>query len=161
MSSILSIISPKMVNVTERGAKNISYILGFLCSNSYMTKGRYQDPEYMAHYRIAAKDSINIRKSHYQSQNREYFRLIRVAWQNKLRSSLIQILGSVCVRCGIDDVRVLQFDHIFGGGVAEIKNLGGSWMMYAYYRDNPDVAKLKLQLLCANCHVLKTRGVSI
>ena len=69
---------------------------------------------------------------------------------NKLRVKALEVLGGHCVWCGVEDVRVLQIDHVNGGGTAEVKRWGHAWM----YRDvvrNPG----KYQLLCANCNWIK------
>jgi len=73
------------------------------------------------------------------------------------RSSLLQKeavlkLGGRCVRCGLEDVSVLQIDHINGGGRKEFNSTSPK----AYYRriiETPD--KNKYQVLCANCNSIK------
>lgn len=84
-----------------------------------------------------------------------------------LKNKLIEILGITkcyCISmdcchgnepCNIIDLRVLQFDHINGGGTQESKNMGGNMKMLAYYINHPEEAKEKLQLLCANCNRMK------
>ena len=73
-------------------------------------------------------------------------------------NNLITTLGAKCVKCNCNDVRVLQIDHINGGGMAERRKFGDYRMALLYYLKSPELAKEKLQLLCANCHVLKTGG---
>lgn len=71
------------------------------------------------------------------------------------RSLSLAFLGGKCVRCGFDDPRALQVDHINGGGCQERKQRG---VLSAHLLMN-DIAKCgleKYQLLCANCHVIKT-----
>jgi len=80
------------------------------------------------------------------------------------RQTLIQLLGGKCAcnepdcwhkgLCGIDDIRLLQFDHILGGGSREDEEMGTP-AMYLYYLKHLEEAKRKLQLLCANCNWLK------
>lgn len=68
----------------------------------------------------------------------------------RLKASAFTKLGGKCVKCGIDDVRVLQIDHINGGGTRESKLRGN---LFAYRRViNGDS---DLQLLCANCNWIK------
>ncbi len=76
-------------------------------------------------------------------------------YQMKLRESMFDILGYKCVICGFKDIRALQIDHIKGGGAKEQKNMNGNSGMYRYYKNNPDKAKKKLQILCANCNWIK------
>jgi hypothetical protein len=73
----------------------------------------------------------------------------------KLRDSIFLILGTVCVECGYDDKRALQFDHVNGGGLKDTKRFKGHQTMLRYYRDNPEICKKKLQILCANCNWIK------
>jgi hypothetical protein len=69
----------------------------------------------------------------------------------KLRAEAIRALGGKCARCGVKDYRVLQIDHIDGGGRAEqakITNRG-------IYRKIRDGHTDGYQVLCANCNWIK------
>jgi len=78
---------------------------------------------------------------------------------------LLELLGNKCVRCGFSDSSTmvswgsalgrwaLQIDHISGGGRKELGK--DNEAMYRYYLSKPDEAKLKLQVLCANCNIIK------
>lgn len=71
-----------------------------------------------------------------------------------LHKKCISFLGGKCKRCGIDDIRVLQIDHINGGGKNEIvKVFGRSWRRY--YRHVLADKSGKYQVLCANCNWIK------
>lgn len=59
-----------------------------------------------------------------------------------------------CNHCGHKDPRVLQIDHIYGGGRKERSKLK-PWGSRVRVLKHPE----DYQLLCANCHVLKTLGV--
>ena len=106
---------------------------------------------------VLAKDRC--RKHYLKLQYREDpvgFKERAKKYQNKLRIELMLLLGTKCVRCGFDDIRALQIDHIEGKGHNERVNIFGSIrLMYRYYRDNPEQAKKKLQILCANCNWIK------
>jgi hypothetical protein len=52
-------------------------------------------------------------------------------------------------------LRVLQIDHVDGGGAKELKRIGHARDVYLFYLKNPEEAKLKLQPLCANCNWAK------
>lgn len=56
------------------------------------------------------------------------------------------------MRCGLDESIVLQIDHVRGGGTAD----RGAKSVHRWYTD---VFKCStdFQLLCANCHVRKSR----
>lgn len=73
----------------------------------------------------------------------------------ELRELLFEILGKECVKCGFDDIRVLQIDHIKGRGVQEIKKFGSSYSMWKFYLDNQQHIPTNLQVLCPNCNWIK------
>ena len=72
------------------------------------------------------------------------------------RHMAIEQLGGACVRCGISDARVLEFDHI----APLFRRTSG-------HKSRSQDAEIKriamggdatgLQLLCCNCHRIKTR----
>lgn len=72
---------------------------------------------------------------------------------NKSRVYAINILGGKCKRCGFDDIRALQIDHVNGGGNKEHKE-GGSYKIYLKIISNKN-AEGEYQLLCANCNWIK------
>jgi hypothetical protein len=79
--------------------------------------------------------------------------------RHKLRAMAITIMGGCCSRpgCGFDDPRALQFDHVkavrrrLNGGSNSAKS--SDQLYRAIIRGERD----GLQLLCANCHAIKTR----
>ena len=72
----------------------------------------------------------------------------------KFRLSIIEILGFKCCKCGFDDIRALQVDHINGGGYQEIKNLSAK-QRYKLVLEFVEKKKVKYQLLCPNCNWIK------
>lgn len=69
-----------------------------------------------------------------------------------MRHALFAKLGEQCIRCGFDDWRALQIDHVNGGGTQERKKFTNR---YAYYAAMLEAENGKLQVLCANCHQIK------
>ena len=67
------------------------------------------------------------------------------------RAEALRVLGNKCVRCGISDYRVLQVDHINGGGVKFAKLGQTGYTLYIDVVRNPS----KYQCLCANCNWIK------
>ena len=80
-------------------------------------------------------------------------------YAEKLRRELLTLAGGKCIRCGFDDWRALQLDHVKGDG-------------YKYRKKQRHLAldskrrvaeklelirKKKLQVLCANCNWIKAR----
>lgn len=83
----------------------------------------------------------------------------------RTRHRLLALLGESCAckggdcwhtgPCIVNDLRVLQIDHVDGGGAKELKRIGHARDVYLFYLKNPEEAKLKLQPLCANCNWAK------
>lgn len=76
------------------------------------------------------------------------------AYRKRQRDKAINILGGVCMVCGMDDHDVLEFDHI----EPLLRRTIGHKVRDVY----KEVIKHKdptqdFQLLCANCHTKKTR----
>jgi hypothetical protein len=77
-----------------------------------------------------------------------------------IRGRILEILGNKCVYCGFSDLRALQIDHINGGGEKERKiHKGNSY--YRYILKQLKTGSKDYQLLCANCNMIKGRGMFI
>jgi hypothetical protein len=74
----------------------------------------------------------------------------RHRWGQKQR--VVDMLGGACVRCGMTDIRVLQFNHINGGGTREREVLTYFAFLRAAIAGNYDLNKIDLR--CANCNVI-------
>ena len=66
------------------------------------------------------------------------------------RVSLLTLLGGECARCGENDHRCLQIDHVDGGGCHE-RHLDGH-KSYAIADAWSGGLEGKYQVLCANCN---------
>lgn len=75
----------------------------------------------------------------------------------KIRLMALLKLGGKCALCEIDDVRLLEFDHINNNGAKDRKsrNTPGS-NKYKFHKEIIAGKREDIQLLCANCHKLKT-----
>ena len=71
--------------------------------------------------------------------------------KDEIRSELIKILGAKCSNCGHLDIRVLQFDHIKGGGEKHRREFSHRNQYLKCLLKNTHI----VQLLCANCNFLK------
>lgn len=73
----------------------------------------------------------------------------------KTRKMALEALGNKCQRCGFDDERALQIDHVNGGGSQErkFKTFQGSFNnnVIRSFMKGED----KYQILCANCNWIK------
>jgi hypothetical protein len=68
------------------------------------------------------------------------------------RLALLEKLGGRCAGCGFSDHRALQIDHINSDGAAHRKASKGG----RYRRELSAAAGESVQVLCANCHAIKT-----
>lgn len=70
------------------------------------------------------------------------------------REKIIRYLGAKCVKCQYDkDIRALVLDHKNGDGEKDRKEKGSK--IQRYYILHLEEAKNNLQVLCANCNVIK------
>ena len=69
---------------------------------------------------------------------------------NVTRVKILTLLGGHCIRCGVDDSRCLQIDHVQGDGNKERKATGSNPTL-KQVKATPD----RYQLLCANCNWIK------
>lgn len=66
------------------------------------------------------------------------------------RNEIFNLLGAYCKKCGFDDKRALQIDHINGGGSKERNKTSGTTMLYHILKKLEEY-----QVLCANCNWIK------
>lgn len=86
-----------------------------------------------------------------------------LAFHHSLRIRALQHLGGKCHRCGFEDPRALQIDHVNSDGAAERKSLSTSRILKAVIDSVPGE---RYQCVCANCNWIarhergEHRGVS-
>ena len=87
---------------------------------------------------------------------RNYQRKYLKAYMRESRVKALRILAKgetvCCVKCGYQDVRALQIDHVNGGGRAHYKTYSPQSLYLAIIRGENQVP---LQILCANCNWIK------
>src|SRR6266568_7361533 len=93
------------------------------------------------------------RRSVVKYQKTEKGKAYRRAMSARLRLRAIEAHGGKCIFCGFSDERALQIDHINGDG--RVENKHNHTQMYRNATKELDTGKY--QLLCANCHIIKTR----
>ena len=91
-----------------------------------------------------------------REQRREVQRRSRV----KMRGMAIDALGGCCIECGIDDYRVLEFDHVrpiqwVTNGKVKMNGQQNTNAINAMVKAGDDPSSV-YQLMCANCHKKKT-----
>lgn len=77
-----------------------------------------------------------------------------VSYDRRTRLAALELLGGKCVKCGINDWRVLQVDHINGGGNREYLKTGYGARFHRKLIDGI-LHREDYQLLCANCNWIK------
>lgn len=95
-------------------------------------------------------------QSYWQKQyalHREEKKLATRIYNQDRRNAAVAILGNMCKRCGFNDPRALQVDHINGGGSKDKKNITRHY--YNVVIESVMAGEKKYQLLCANCNWIK------
>lgn len=91
----------------------------------------------------------------YVIDNRERYTIAQRGHRVSLRTKAMEVLGGAfCKRCGFDDIRALQIDHIHGGGYKEHQAIGADAIKRKII-NNPEQAVKDYQVLCANCNWIK------
>ena len=93
-----------------------------------------------------------------KNQRLQYFRKYYPEYTKNLRLKVLDVLGEgKCAKCGIDDYRCLQIDHVKGNGRNDKNNPKGKagLSFHLWIVNNIDEAKKYLQILCANCNWIK------
>lgn len=75
--------------------------------------------------------------------------LKRLAW---FKTEIYKKYGDRCARCGFDDPRAFQIDHVNGGGTKDVRQHASRW---AYLKAVLADTSGKFQVLCANCNQIK------
>jgi hypothetical protein len=134
--------------------KNNNYPDGYrvLCHNCNL---KYRDNTKCGNRKKKINPSNNIkaiRSRNYYGKNHA-----KVLEKNKqdirqIKKEVIDNYGGRCACCGIDDIDVLSIDHIYGGGKAHCKEIGGGGhILYRWLKKN-GCPKDKFRVLCMNCN---------
>lgn len=127
------------------------YQRNWQAENRDKTSGYYRKYHQTHHEEIQAKRREK-RMAEKDNPNR-YSR----ARHDKLRHEVFTKLGGKCVACGVSDYRVLQLNHINGGGhrQREERKLVGDKLLLAILKGTIDNALFDVR--CANCNMLHAR----
>lgn len=105
---------------------------------------RERNPNYYKRY----TDSVRNRGAHRKKTERNP--QANIKYKQSRRLLAINMLGGCCSKCGFSDVRALQIDHIVPLGLVGEKRKDTTHEVLT-------AADLtNYQLLCANCHSIKT-----
>lgn len=89
------------------------------------------------------------KKPKYESQRRDYIR----TKHNESRIKVLQFLGGECCKCGFDDFRALQIDHVLGDRKKDCITSGKTY--HKRVMESFELGENRYQLLCANCNWIK------
>ena len=105
-------------------------------------------------YEKYRKRNLNYNKKYY-GKNREKIMEAHKKHRIKVFTEIFNLLGNQCVKCGMKDKRVLQIDHIEGGGYKHKKIKGCGMSYYEEILESIKNKENKYQLLCANCNFIE------
>ncbi len=104
-------------------------------------------------YREQNRDELNEYRRRIRAENLPY-ELERVKKRRReVRIQALALLGGKCCVCGFSDSRALQIDHIIPVRKKERHRDSSS---YHFYCQIVQGETDNLQVLCANCHAIKT-----
>lgn len=89
----------------------------------------------------------------WQKRYRPGMRKYNLERRNKARKAIRDFFGGKCARCGFNDYRALDVDHINGNANKEGRVAVET--LWPWVEAHPQEARLKYQLLCANCNRIK------
>lgn len=94
----------------------------------------------------------NRRQREWYQRNKEKAQAYGRERFQRLRAEMVELLGAVCRQCGYSDQRALEIDHVVP---VRHRSGGKEWHReMSNIRANPH----QYQLLCANCHTIKSKG---
>ena len=109
------------------------------CKDCYAVKRKFFHEAHYAKYGDAYRERARVRKAN-----------TKIDRQDKMADYM---LGRGCENCGVDDIRVLDFDHLDPSlksfSIARAINASYSWE-----RIQEEIKKCRI--LCANCHRIRT-----
>lgn len=90
----------------------------------------------------------------YRLNNRDKIKESGRKYHLRKKEQLLKLLGGKCLRCGFNDIRALQIDHVHGGGIRE-RRLYNAKDYHKVVLNSLLIHEGKYQLLCANCNWIK------
>lgn len=97
----------------------------------------------------ALKDDIEYLEGLLAGQARTWSGRARV--RRAKRDEILTFLGGSCAKCGENNPRVLQIDHIWGGGSQHRREVG----QVGFFEDVLEYGLAEFQLLCPTCNCWK------
>ena len=117
----------------------------------YAEANREKHRERAKQYAKGHREQARQKASKYYWGHREKCLLAGRNRRDKVKTTVFELLGGKCRRCGNNDIRVLQVNHINGGGTKDKHLISRN--LYKKIASGERVAG-DFNLLCANCNVL-------
>ena len=108
-------------------------------------------------HRAYENERNRIRKLNPKFRNhlRKYGRKYRTEKYHYYRGLILEMFNNKCVKCGFDNVKALQVDHVNDDGYNDRKKYGTTWRYFKkIYKELKNGSK-DYQVLCANCNQIK------
>jgi hypothetical protein len=82
-----------------------------------------------------------------------YLLIYHHEWLKRTKTAVYEIIGKICVFCGMGDMDCFNLDHINNDGYAD-RNSNLTYMYTRIIKD-PEKYKKILQTTCASCNIKK------
>jgi len=102
-------------------------------------------------WRDKNRDKANQMARKWYHANPEKYHGVTTKHRRKLRIDTILEYGGKCLRCGIDDLEVLDLDHIYNDGAVDRKKNLFAYNLYRHLKKQ-GYPKERHQVLCKNCN---------
>jgi hypothetical protein len=97
-----------------------------------------------------------VSKRHYKNNKQSYLDRVRTREVLVIEDNQKRLADHLhrhpCVDCGQTDIRVLEFDHVYGNKLNNIARMVGEG--FSWSTIEAEIAKCEVR--CANCHRIKT-----
>lgn len=121
-----------------------------LYNQNYYQNNKKAILERTGKYQKTNRKQANVWSGEWKKNNRSSENSRSMLYRAKRKASILTLLGGCCNVCGLKDIRLLQVDHINGGGTKE-RNVLGLHQMHNRIMSNPS----EYQLLCVKHNWLK------
>lgn len=132
----------------EIGKKNKKYY------QEHKEEHKERRKEYRERYLREHKEEHNRYNKKYRQEHREYFREYNKKRTKRRRLKVLNIVSNnnpTCVRCGCNDLRLLEINHKNGGGSQEMRRGIGSSKFWNNI-NNGKRETYDLEILCRVCN---------
>jgi len=128
---------------TENWAKSLETKNSCICKSCHLSKNK--------EWRKLNPSKGNEYARVNYAKNKQAFNARSTNHRRKLRIITILEYGGKCNHCGIEDLDVLDIDHIFNDGAADRKKNLFAYNLYRHLKKN-GFPKDRHQVLCKNCN---------